>query len=219
MGGKGKTVIEAPKPIDVEESMRDYLEAITDPELLDKQIDAERMYGPQFDSVSLARTQTMLEGMNPKESSGYAQAIARKTALQANLAALQRGDKKKPTNEEIRTLIRSQLGPRPGDPDFDSMAPGSFADIAREAAIAGQTKKAQQMYDKEFKSLVSSYSAGWKANSIADVKKAIKEQDKVINRIESMPEQKGILDMAEDAAVKMQDLQDRIDTAKRTGDI
>jgi hypothetical protein len=218
-GGGSSTVIEAPKPVNVEESMRDYLEAITDPELLNKQIDAEKMYGPQFDSVSLARTQTMLEGMNPKESLGYAQAIARKTALQANLAALQSGDKKKPSNEEIRTLIRSQLGPRPGDPDLDSMAPGSFADIVRLAAKGGQTKKAQETYDKEFESLVSSYSAGWKANSIADVKKAIQEQNEFINRIESMPEQKGILEMAEDAAIKMQDLQDRIDTAKRTGDI
>ena len=78
MGGGSKTVIEAPKPINVEESMRDYLEAITDPELVGKQLDAEAIFGPQFDVVSLARTQTMLEGIkDPKESAMYLQATTR----------------------------------------------------------------------------------------------------------------------------------------------
>ena len=89
MGGKGKTVIEAPKPIDAGESMRDYLDTITDPELIGKQVAAEKEFGPQFDLVSLARTQTMLEGIkDPKESEAFLNATARRIALQSKKKAL-----------------------------------------------------------------------------------------------------------------------------------
>ena len=71
------------EPVNVLESQREYLEAITDPTLLMQQLDAESIYGPQFDAISLARTQTLLEGFNPQESAAYASAMAKKASLQA----------------------------------------------------------------------------------------------------------------------------------------
>ena len=71
------------EPVNVLESQREYLEAITDPTLLMQQLDAESIYGPQFDAISLARTQTLLEGFNPQESAAYAAAMAKKASLQA----------------------------------------------------------------------------------------------------------------------------------------
>ena len=58
--------------VNITDSQREYLQAVTDPELLNLQLTSERTYGPQFDTISLARTQTILFGINdPTESVAY----------------------------------------------------------------------------------------------------------------------------------------------------
>ncbi len=60
--GKGKTVIEQPDPINVGQSMREYIEAVSDPDLQAKIIGAEAVGRPQFTALELADQETSLFG-------------------------------------------------------------------------------------------------------------------------------------------------------------
>ena len=105
------------------EDARSYLEAVTDPELVNKQLDAERQFGPQFDLVSLARTQTMLEGIkDPKESQAYKNAQAKRIALQAKKKSIEDGNASI-DQSTIDAQIDELLGPRPKQSDFSSTIP------------------------------------------------------------------------------------------------
>lgn len=208
--GGGDTVIEAPKPINVEESMRDYLEAITDPELVGKQLDAESIFGPQFDLVSLSRTQTMLEGIkDPKESAMYLQATARRAALEAKKAALEAGTPEDvPSDEDVNAIV-DKLFPKPER---------SYKSKGRRESKEAYAKRLET-YERQREILVNQYSKGLDVPTLNEIDQELADANNEITRIENMPAQKGILDMAEDAAERMADLQGRIDRAKREGDI
>ena len=60
--GKGKTVIEQPDPINVGQSIRDYMEAISDPNLQAKIIGAEARGRPQYQKLELADQEAALFG-------------------------------------------------------------------------------------------------------------------------------------------------------------
>jgi hypothetical protein len=207
MGGKGgsKTVIEAPKPVNVEESMRDYLNAITDPKLVGKQLSAEKEFGPQFDLVSLARTQTMLEGIkDPKESQAYLSATARKIALQAKKKSLEDGAASL-TQEQINAQIDAMLGTPPKQK-------------IKQGRRGTNTNPEYTKWLKRKKVLEESYS-GVNSASMAEVNGEIAENDAIIEQISNSPAQKGILEMAEEAAIRTQELQTELDRMKREGDL
>lgn len=60
--GKGKTVIEQPDPINIGQSIRDYMEAISDPDLQAKIIGAEARGRPQYTALELADQEAALFG-------------------------------------------------------------------------------------------------------------------------------------------------------------
>lgn len=211
MGGGGKTVIEAPKPINVEESMRDYLEAITDPELVGKQLDAEKIFGPQFDMVSLARTQTMLEGIkDPKESAMYLQATARRAGLEAKKAAIEAGvPEDLPSADDVNVIV-DKLFPKP----------------KRRTGVRGRGGESKEAYaerledyERQREIVFNQYSQGIDVSTLDEINSELARADDEIARIENMPAQKGLLDMAEESAERMADLQVKVDRAKREGDI
>jgi hypothetical protein len=206
MGGKGgKTVIEAPEPVNVKESMRDYLEAITDPELVGKQLDAEAIFGPQFDVVSLARTQTMLEGIkDPKESAMYLQATARRAALEAKKAALEAGTPEDVPSADDVNIIVDKIFPKPPQ---------------KKGEPRDKYNKRVEEYERQREIVYNQYSQGLDVPSLNEIDQELADANDEITRIENMPEQKGILDMAEESAERMAELQVRVDRAKREGDI
>ena len=60
--GKGKTVIEQPKPIDVGQSIKDYMQAVSDPDLQAKLLGAEQKFRPQYTALELADQEAALFG-------------------------------------------------------------------------------------------------------------------------------------------------------------
>jgi len=203
MGGKGKTVIEAPKPIDAGESMRDYLDTITDPELIGKQVAAEKEFGPQFDLVSLARTQTMLEGIkDPKESEAFLNATARRIALESKKKALLDG-KERLSEEDIQKQI-DILFP---EPEYNQRK-------------SKDRSRAKEKYDSNRALLLKNYTESNDVNAtVSEIDAELAEVTETIEFISNQPAQKGTLQMAEEAAIRVQELQETINTAARTADI
>ena len=202
------TIIEAAPERDMGEDARSYLEAVTDPELVGKQLDAEKQFGPQFDLVSLARTQTMLEGIkDPKESKQYAAAQAKRIALQAKKKSLEDGEASL-TQEQIDAQIDAMLGE----------APQKTERVGPKNNKRTQQTAEYTRYLERKKVLEESYSRANSA-SMAEVNGEIAENDAIIEQISNSPAQKGILEMAEEAAIRTQELQTELDRMKREGDL
>ena len=203
MGGKGKTVIEQPKPIDASQSMRDYLETITDPELIGKQVAAEKEFGPQFDLVSLARTQTMLEGIkDPKESEAFLNATARRIALESKKKALLDG-RERLSEEDIQKQIDILLP----EPEYNQKK-------------SKDRRSAKIKHDNQRAALLKNYTESNDVNAtVSEIDAELAEVTETIEFISNQPAQKGTLQMAEEAAVRVQELQETINTAARTADI
>ena len=203
-GGGGTTVIEQAAPRDMGEDARSYLEAVTDPELVGKQLDAERQFGPQFDLVSLARTQTMLEGIkDPEESKQYAAAQAKRIALQAKKKSLEDGAASL-TQEQIDAQIDAMLGTKPPE----RIGSGRWASDNPEYA----------RYLKRKKVLEESYS-GVNSASMAEVEGELAENLAIITQIEESEPQKGLLEMAQDAATAYAKTIRESNTLQREADI
>ena len=203
-GGGGTTVIEQAAPRDMGEDARSYLEAVTDPELVGKQLDAEKQFGPQFDLVSLARTQTMLEGIkDPKESKQYAAAQAKRIALQAKKKSLEDGAASL-TQEQIDAQIDAMLGTKPPE----RIGSGRWASDNPEYA----------RYLKRKKVLEESYS-GVNSASMAEVEGELAENLAIITQIEESEPQKGLLEMAQDAATAYAKTIRESNTLQREADI
>jgi len=203
-GGGGTTVIEQAAPRDMGEDARSYLEAVTDPELVGKQLDAEKQFGPQFDLVSLARTQTMLEGIkDPKESKQYAAAQAKRIALQA---------KKKSLEDGAASLTQEQI-----DEQIDAM----LGTVPPKTTGSGRWKSDNPEYDrylKRKKVLEESYS-GVNSASMAEVEGELAENLAIITQIEESEPQKGLLEMAQDAATAYAKTIRESNTLQREADI
>ena len=204
-GGGGTTVIEQAAPRDMGEDARSYLEAVTDPELVGKQLDAEKQFGPQFDLVSLARTQTMLEGIkDPKESKQYAAAQAKRIALQAKKKSLEDGAASL-TQEDIDAQIDAMLG----DPPVKMI--GNRA----------RTRKENPEYTKwvERKKILELTYSGVNSASMAEVEGELAENLAIITQIEESEPQKGLLEMAQDAATAYAKTIRESNTLQREADI
>ena len=203
-GGGGTTVIEQAAPRDMGEDARSYLEAVTDPELVGAQLDAEKQFGPQFDLVSLARTQTMLEGIkDPKESQAYAAAQAKRIALQAKKKSLEDGAASL-TQEQIDAQIDAMLGTKPPE----RIGSGRWASDNPEYA----------RYLKRKKVLEESYS-GVNSASMSEVEGELAENLAVITQIENAEPQKGLLQMAQEAATSYAKTIRESNTLQREADI
>jgi hypothetical protein len=198
------TIIEASPERDKGEDARSYLEAVTDPELVGKQLDAEKQFGPQFDLVSLARTQTMLEGIkDPKESKQYAAAQAKRIALQAKKKSLEDGAASL-TQEQIDAQIDAMLGTKPP-----------------ETIGSGRNRRDNPEYARYLKRkevLEESYS-GVNSASMAEVEGDLAENLAVITQIENSEPQKGLLEMAQDAATAYAETIATNNTLQRKADI
>jgi hypothetical protein len=198
------TIIEASPERDKGEDARSYLEAVTDPELVGKQLDAEKQFGPQFDLVSLARTQTMLEGIkDPKESKQYAAAQAKRIALQAKKKSLEDGAASL-TQEQIDAQIDAMLGTKPP-----------------ETIGSGRNRRDNPEYARYLKRkevLEESYS-GVNSASMAEVEGELAENLAVITQIENSEPQKGLLEMAQEAATAYAETIRESNTLQRKADI
>ena len=199
------TIIEAAPERDMGEDARSYLEAVTDPELVGKQLDAEKQFGPQFDLVSLARTQTMLEGIkDPKESKQYAAAQAKRIALQAKKKSLEDGEASL-TQEQIDAQIDAMLG----DP------PEKTIKIPKSGS---KTNPAYTRWVERKKVLEESYS-GVNSASMAEVEGDLSENLAIITQIENSEPQKGLLQMAQEAATAYAETIRESNTLQRKADI
>ena len=207
-GGGGTTVIEQAAPRDMGEDARSYLEAVTDPELVGKQLDAEKQFGPQFDLVSLARTQTMLEGIkDPKESQAYAAAQAKRIALQAKKKSLEDGAASL-TQEQIDAQIDAMLGEAPQKTEV----------VGPKNNKRTQQTAAYTRYLERKKVLEESYS-GVNSASMAEVEGELAENLAVITQIENAEPQKGLLQMAQEAATSYAKTIRESNTLQREADI
>ncbi len=199
------TIIEQAAPRDMGEDARSYLEAVTDPELVGKQLDAEKQFGPQFDLVSLARTQTMLEGIkDPKESKQYAAAQAKRIALQAKKKSLEDGVASL-TQEQINAQIDAMLGDPPKQTTYNK-SQGTI------------TNPEYTKWTERKKVLEESYS-GVNSASMAEVEGDLAENLAVITQIENSEPQKGLLEMAQDAATAYAETIATNNTLQRKADI
>ena len=257
------------QPVKVLESQREYLEAITDPTLLMQQLDAESIYGPQFDAISLSRTQTLLEGFNPQESAAYASAMAKKASLQARQQSGGAFTDAQKT-QQVDGLLGELYGDTYKDRDGNIVAPqpliadpgkeldgmkgkGSSASYKREAInrynegrgyedYSGSTttnrqsrtfeqledylrglgfikdNPARQEYDTRRAAIQGQFDA---TGGISDAQIADQLQDveAEINRIESLPTTKGLVQMADESARAAAETQNAVNDALRRGDI
>jgi len=207
-GGGGTTVIEQAAPRDMGEDARSYLEAVTDPELVGKQLDAEKQFGPQFDLVSLARTQTMPEGIkDPKESKQYAAAQAKRIALQAKKKSLEDGAASL-TQEQIDAQIDAMLGEAPQKTEV----------VGPKNNKRTQQTAAYTRYLERKKVLEESYS-GVNSASMSEVEGELAENLAVITQIENAEPQKGLLQMAQEAATSYAKTIRESNTLQREADI
>ena len=203
--GGGKTVVQEAAPRNMTEDAKDYLEAITDPELIGRQLDAEREFGPQFDLVSLSRTQTMLEGIkDPKDSQAYRSATARRIALQAKKKALEAGEETM-SQEDIDNQISAILGPPPPE---EVKAPGNQ-----------MRENPEYVEYQERKKILAENYGEVNTNTLADVEADLAKAVATITQIENAPPQKGLLQMADEAAKKYDEIISRSNTLRRERDV
>jgi hypothetical protein len=96
MGGKGRTTINQPDPIDPGQSAGEFLfgkgfesyEGFTDPRLQNRLIGAERKYRPQYAALELADINTFAFGLGEKRAGeGYEAQQAKVTSLEDKLAS------------------------------------------------------------------------------------------------------------------------------------
>ena len=205
-GGTSTTVIEAPVAPNVGESMKEYLQAVTDPELLGAQLSAETRYGPAFDAVSLARTQTMIEGIeDPTQGQEYLAAAARKAGLETQLATLE-GTIDPMTDDQVNKLVQDMIGTAPD-----------------EYVGSGRGRRRNDAYDKYFErrdNLRSYFGQGQSGNmTVNEIRKEISNLEADMARIENMPAQKGLRQLADESARAMAETQKAVNTAIREGDI
>ncbi len=106
MGGKGSTKITPPDPVDPGQSMGEYLfgkgfssfQGVTDPELQQRLIEAERTYRPQYAALELADIGTFARGIEGDRANPEYQRI------QSEIAALEAGGEatgRLPSKEEL----------------------------------------------------------------------------------------------------------------------
>ncbi len=207
-GGKSADPVYV-EPRDMGEDARSYLEAITDPELVGKQLDAEKEFGPQFDLVSLSRTQIMLEGIDdPKESQAYLNATARRIALQAKKKALEEGQETM-SQEDIDRQIEAILGPAPNE-TYEYRGRGNYKQTRENPEyVAYQERKAV---------LSENYSSA-NNSDLAEVEGELAGVIETITQIENQPAQKGLIEMAEDTAKAYDKIIADSNTFKRERDI
>ena len=245
------------QPVNVLESQREYLEAITDPTLLMQQLDAESIYGPQFDAISLSRTQTLLEGFNPQESAAYAAAMAKKASLQARqqsgagftdaqktqqvegLLGELYGDLYKDSDGNItppQSLVAdSNSSPAKGNSgaarslrgDIDAYNKGQGTDgktfeqleqYLRGKGINFNDNPAKQEYDTRRAAIQGQFDAAG-GMSDAQIADELQNVEAEINRIESLPTTKGLVQMADESAKAAAETQNAVNDALRRGDI
>jgi hypothetical protein len=220
-GGGSTTVIEQAAPRDFGEDARSYLNAVTDPDLVGKQLDAERQFGPQFDLVSLARTQTMLEGIkDPKESQAYKNAQAKRIALQAKKKSLEDGNASI-DQSTIDAQIDELLGPRPKQSDFSATIPKDkrgFPDKNNRISAEENYQTALASYNARREPLELSYKTV-NTLSTAEIEADLAENLAVIKNIEEAPAQKGLLEMAQEAATAYAKTIRESNTLQREADI
>jgi len=105
MGGKGSTKITPPDPVDPGQSMGEYLfgkgfssfQGVTDPELQQRLIEAERTYRPQYAALELADIGTFARGIEERNNPEYAR-------IQSEIASLRKGDSSAENTEKIAEL-------------------------------------------------------------------------------------------------------------------
>ena len=200
-GGGDTTIIEAPDPVDVSGSMTDYLAAITDPEMLQKQLTAEGQYGPQFDAISLARTQTMLEGIEGgKDSEAYRLQELKLEGLRKAKEAAGAG-----VTVNIDDQVFAQLGPVP------PKEIGKFG-------VKNNPVRDNPEY-KTYKKREEILRRSLSTSATADIDVEIAAAEAALNVIGEGKGQPGLLDMAENASLRAAEIQRQANDALRRGDI
>ena len=103
--GKGSTTITPPDPVDPGQSMGEYLfgkdfggfQGVTDPELQQRLIEAERRYRPQYAGLELADIGTFARGIEERNNPEYQR-------IQSEIASLREGDSSAENTEKIAEL-------------------------------------------------------------------------------------------------------------------
>ena len=204
--------------VNITDSQREYLQAVTDPELLNLQLTSERTYGPQFDTISLARTQTILFGINdPTESVAY---LTQSASVQQMEDMLANGGNPLPEDqvrENASTRYESIAGPKPPATRVQySVTTGSRATRADQNRKVVDNSAAVERWERDRDAAI--------AQALEDNANSVNLQERITAAKENLTQiedqqQAGLIEMADSAAQAAADTQNKVNDALRRGDI
>ena len=200
--------------VNITDSQREYLQAVTDPELLNLQLTSERTYGPQFDTISLARTQTILFGINdPKESVAY---LTQSAAVQQMEDMLANGGNPLPEDqvrENASTTYEAIAGPKPNAQRV--VYQGGSGRAAQNRKVVDNSA-AVERWERDRDAAI--------AQALEDNANSVNLQERITAAKENLTQiedqqQAGLIEMADSAAQAAADTQNKVNDALRRGDI
>jgi len=205
MGSKGGgTTIKQPPPIDPGKAMGEYLfgtrfrqdfDGVTDPELQNRLISAERQFRPQYAALELADINTFAKGLEGGTGS------AEYKRLEAKLAGLQAGEGGVNSQEAIK-IAKAAAGAEPS-PTYQVYSKGGGRNFRQKSGYRSvknkNYKKEKADYDAQVKQIADSL-GGNRDSQIASVMAEMKQ-------LEEMPSQGGLFDLLEEQATRAGSLQ------------
>jgi hypothetical protein len=213
MGGKGRTTIQQPDPIDPGKAMGEYLfgrnftsyQGIADPRLQQRIINAERRFRPQYTALELADINTMATGLpGGKESARYQE-------LEAKLAGLEAGSGGV-TDAEAMRIARATVGAPPSKTRRETR--GMRGPHGKKYTVEVENKNYEaelKEYNRDVRALAGSL-GGNRASQIASIRAEMR-------RLEQSPGQKGLFDLLEEQSTRAGALQREQLALQRADDV
>ena len=199
MGGKGRTTINQPDPIDPGKAMGEYLfgsgfasyQGVTDPRLQERLIAAEEAYRPRYASLELKDIATFARG------TGEGDIRAKQAQLDALKAARAKGGGQIDADKMARNVL--------GAPPPKTKRAGKFG---------SKRNPAYDDYQRRYKALKESYSGLGSAD--IDAKIAVAESELSELKAGGTP---GLFDLLEEAGTRSAEMQRKSLAAQRADDV
>jgi hypothetical protein len=161
MGGKGRTTIEAPDPVDPAQAQGEYLfgqgfkgfQGVTDPILQQRLLGAEQTFRPQYTALELADIGTMARGIKGGSANPEYQRLQ---AELAGLQAAQKAGKQTRNAKEIKAEAQKRFPVRKGGRMSGKQKRQNEANLEKQRIyIESQEGRVGQDYAQEIASLKS----------------------------------------------------------------
>ena len=203
MGGKGRTTIEAPDPVDPAQAQGEYLfgqgfknfQGVTDPRLQQRLIGAEATFRPQYTALELADIGTMARGI--KGGSANPEYERLQTEL-AGVQAAQKAGKQTRTAKEIKAEAEKRFPAKKGGRMSTAQKRQNQANLEKQRIyIESQEGRVGQDYAQE----------------IASLKSRLKSTPKTLGKTA------GLFDLLEESSQRAFDLQSQQLGQQRAADV